>query len=48
MENAKLRESTLLGPEGPKEVPPPGDGTKIYETDPMLNNHRAHLDYRYV
>ncbi|KAG0490708.1 hypothetical protein HPP92_007571 [Vanilla planifolia] len=28
-------------------IPPPGSGQKIYEIDPYLQNHRAHLDYRY-
>ncbi|XP_068661481.1 1,4-alpha-glucan-branching enzyme 2-2, chloroplastic/amyloplastic-like [Aristolochia californica] len=28
-------------------VPPPGDGQKIYEIDPTLMVHQAHLDYRY-
>lgn len=29
-----------------KIIPPPSIGHKIYEIDPMLNNHRQHLDYR--
>ncbi|XP_078433925.1 starch branching enzyme 2.1 isoform X1 [Wolffia australiana] len=28
-------------------VPPPGNGQRIYEIDPMLADHRTHLDYRY-
>ncbi|PIN00046.1 1,4-alpha-glucan branching enzyme/starch branching enzyme II [Handroanthus impetiginosus] len=28
-------------------VPPPGLGQRIYEIDPLLNNYRQHLDYRY-
>nr|QYS25850.1 starch branching enzyme [Fritillaria thunbergii] len=28
-------------------IPPPGIGQKIYEIDPFLKPHRAHLDYRY-
>lgn len=28
-------------------IPPPGKGQKIYEIDPLLNNHREHLEYRY-
>jgi 1,4-alpha-glucan branching enzyme len=28
-------------------IPPPGPGKKIYEIDPLLTNHRVHLDYRY-
>lgn len=28
-------------------IPPPGIGQKIYEIDPLLNNYRGHLDYRY-
>ncbi|XP_039125047.1 LOW QUALITY PROTEIN: 1,4-alpha-glucan-branching enzyme 2-2, chloroplastic/amyloplastic-like [Dioscorea cayenensis subsp. rotundata] len=28
-------------------IPPPGSGQKIYEYDPQLEAHRAHLDYRY-
>ncbi|CAA6660717.1 unnamed protein product [Spirodela intermedia] len=31
----------------PRSVPPPGSGQRIYEIDPMLEGHRAHLDYRY-
>lgn len=27
-------------------IPPPGLGQKIYEIDPLLTNHRQHLDYR--
>ena len=30
----------------PRVVPPIGTGQKIYEIDPMLAAHRAHLDYR--
>lgn len=30
----------------PRVVPPPGSGQRIYEIDPMLEGHRAHLDYR--
>ncbi|KAH6825381.1 starch branching enzyme 2.1 [Perilla frutescens var. hirtella] len=30
-----------------KIIPPPGIGQRIYEIDPMLTNHRQHLDYRY-
>lgn len=30
----------------PRTVPPPGDGKKIYEIDPMLLSYRNHLDYR--
>lgn len=29
-----------------KIIPPPGTGQRIYEIDPLLNNHRQHLDYR--
>ncbi|PKA62389.1 1,4-alpha-glucan-branching enzyme 2-2, chloroplastic/amyloplastic [Apostasia shenzhenica] len=28
-------------------IPPPGSGQRIYEYDPYLQSHRAHLDYRY-
>ncbi|AED90637.1 1, 4-alpha-glucan branching enzyme protein soform SBE2.2 precursor [Arabidopsis thaliana] len=31
----------------PRIVPPPGDGKKIYEIDPMLRTYNNHLDYRY-
>ncbi|EOA19974.1 hypothetical protein CARUB_v10000235mg [Capsella rubella] len=31
----------------PRTVPPPGDGKKIYEIDPMLRSYSSHLDYRY-
>lgn len=31
----------------PRIIPPPGPGHGIYEIDPLLNNHREHLDYRY-
>lgn len=30
----------------PRVVPPPGDGKKIYEIDPMLRSYSNHLDYR--
>ncbi|XP_042045963.1 1,4-alpha-glucan-branching enzyme 2-2, chloroplastic/amyloplastic-like [Salvia splendens] len=30
-----------------KIIPPPGNGQRIYEIDPMLSSHRQHLDYRY-
>jgi 1,4-alpha-glucan branching enzyme len=32
---------------GQRKIPPPGDGKRIYDIDPMLNSHRNHLDYRY-
>ncbi|CAI9783300.1 unnamed protein product [Fraxinus pennsylvanica] len=28
-------------------ITPPGIGQRIYEIDPLLTNHRDHLDYRY-
>ncbi|KAG2571948.1 1,4-alpha-glucan-branching enzyme 2, chloroplastic/amyloplastic-like [Panicum virgatum] len=33
--------------EKPRVVPPPGDGQRIYQIDPMLEGFRNHLDYRY-
>lgn len=30
-----------------RTVPPPGNGQKIYEIDPLLKDHRTHLDYRW-
>lgn len=27
-------------------IPPPGAGQRIYEIDPLLSNHREHLEYR--
>ena len=27
-------------------IPSPGAGQRIYEIDPLLKDHRAHLDYR--
>ncbi|ONH96238.1 hypothetical protein PRUPE_7G115400 [Prunus persica] len=30
-----------------KSIPPPGNGKKIYEIDPLLVGFRDHLDYRY-
>lgn len=30
----------------PRLVPPPGDGKRIYEIDPMLRSYSDHLDYR--
>lgn len=32
--------------EKPRCIPPPGSGQRIYEIDPHLLGHRAHLDYR--
>jgi 1,4-alpha-glucan branching enzyme len=32
--------------EKPRVIPPPGDGQRIYEIDPMLKGFRNHLDYR--
>ena len=29
-----------------RTVPPPGDGQRMYEIDPLLRNHCDHLDYR--
>lgn len=29
-----------------RSIPPPGDGQKIYEIDPILKDFRAHLDFR--
>ena len=29
-----------------RTVPPPGDGQRMYEIDPLLRNHSDHLDYR--
>lgn len=31
---------------GPRSIPPPGAGQKIYKIDPNLLGHRQHLDYR--
>ncbi|KAM0842265.1 hypothetical protein ACQ4PT_058466 [Festuca glaucescens] len=31
----------------PRVIPKPGDGQKIYKIDPMLDDFRSHLDYRY-
>jgi 1,4-alpha-glucan branching enzyme len=33
--------------EKPRVIPPAGDGQRIYELDPMLKDHRTHLQYRY-
>nr|CAB3449921.1 unnamed protein product [Digitaria exilis] len=33
--------------EKPRVVPPPGDGQKIFQIDPMLQNYKYHLEYRY-
>ncbi|KAH0837368.1 hypothetical protein HID58_092396, partial [Brassica napus] len=30
-----------------RKIPPPGDGKKIYDIDPMLKSYDGHLDYRY-
>ena len=30
----------------PRVIPPPGEGQRIYDLDPYLKGHRAHLDYR--
>jgi 1,4-alpha-glucan branching enzyme len=27
-------------------IPPPGDGQRIYQIDPMLEGHRTHLQHR--
>ncbi|XP_073114108.1 1,4-alpha-glucan-branching enzyme 1, chloroplastic/amyloplastic isoform X2 [Elaeis guineensis] len=32
--------------EKPRFIPPPGTGQRIYEIDPSLEGHRAHLHYR--
>jgi 1,4-alpha-glucan branching enzyme len=32
--------------EKPRVIPPPGDGQRIYQIDPMLEGFRNHLDYR--
>lgn len=29
-----------------RRIPPPGDGKKIYDIDPMLKSYDGHLDYR--
>nr|CAB3486970.1 unnamed protein product [Digitaria exilis] len=39
--------SAPLVEEKPRVVPPPGDGQRIYQIDPMLEGFRNHLDYRY-
>lgn len=31
---------------GQRRIPPPGDGKKIYDIDPMLKSYNGHLDYR--
>ncbi|KAF3320765.1 1,4-alpha-glucan-branching enzyme 1 [Carex littledalei] len=31
----------------PREITLPGKGQRIYEIDPMLEGHKAHLEYRY-
>ncbi|CAI5961383.1 unnamed protein product [Closterium sp. NIES-64] len=46
-ENAKLREQMIFTQEGPKVVPPPGEGKRIFDTDEYLNAHRIHLEYRF-
>ncbi|KAG2658806.1 hypothetical protein PVAP13_1KG309905 [Panicum virgatum] len=33
--------------EKPRTVPPPGDGQKIFQIDPMLQGYKYHLEYRY-
>ena len=34
--------------EKPRTVPPPGDGQKIFQIDPMLQGYKYHLEYRSV
>eukprot|EP00270_Netrium_digitus_P010440 TRINITY_DN323_c0_g1_i5.p1 TRINITY_DN323_c0_g1~~TRINITY_DN323_c0_g1_i5.p1 ORF type:complete len:870 (+),score=237.80 TRINITY_DN323_c0_g1_i5:78-2612(+) len=46
-ENAKLRERMVFAQTAPREVPPPGEGKRIFDMDPTLNNHRIHLEYRF-
>lgn len=29
-------------------IPPPSDGQKIFQIDPMLQGYKYHLEYRYV
>ena len=29
-----------------RTIPPPGNGQRIYEIDPLLRNFSGHLDYR--
>ncbi|XP_042514957.1 1,4-alpha-glucan-branching enzyme 1, chloroplastic/amyloplastic-like [Macadamia integrifolia] len=43
----EARESDGKSKARPRSIPPPGTGQKIYEIDPMLNDFRNHLDYRY-
>lgn len=33
---------------GVRVVPPPGDGQKIFQIDPMLQGYKYHLEYRYA
>lgn len=43
--SAKMSESFIQEVEQ-RKIPPPGDGKKIYDIDPMLKSYHGHLDYR--
>ncbi|ONM17786.1 1,4-alpha-glucan-branching enzyme 2, chloroplastic/amyloplastic-like [Zea mays] len=47
IDGAGIKAKAPLVEEKPRVIPPPGDGQRIYEIDPMLEGFRGHLDYRY-
>lgn len=46
IDGAGIKAKAPLVEEKPRVIPPPGDGQRIYEIDPMLEGFRGHLDYR--
>jgi 1,4-alpha-glucan branching enzyme len=46
IDGAGMTAKAPLVEEKPRVIAPPGDGRRIYETDPMLEGFWCHLDYR--
>ncbi|OAY72883.1 1,4-alpha-glucan-branching enzyme 1, chloroplastic/amyloplastic [Ananas comosus] len=44
---SQAKNSVEVVEEKPRSIPPPGNGQRIYDIDPLLRGHHAHLDYRY-
>lgn len=43
---SQAKNSVEVVEEKPRSIPPPGNGQRIYDIDPLLRGHHAHLDYR--